>query len=198
MAADEIILTRNNSQMYLIHKLTNTFLIFTAFKNLESVLFKLVPEIQHTSLKMKKVVLFGTGSGLKDIISILPADIKVVSLSDNNVKMHNTDHLNYVVNPPSKLKDIDFDYLIITSRAGEEVKSGLITLGIEKSKIIIFNNSFNNRLASEANQDINRLNQELGFSIPAISLCSMYLAQMQIRTRLFLMMTLCATCLLTS
>ena len=122
---------------------------------------------------MKKVVLFGAGSGLKDIISIMPAGVEVISISDNDSKKHNTSYGNYKIIPPAEIKNTKFDYLIITTRSHEEVRNSLVKQGIDDSKILsLYNNA---KPGAEANKDIIRLNKELGFSIPLIHLCSMYI-----------------------
>lgn len=50
-----------------------------------------------SKLMKKKLILFGVGSGLKDILSILPKKTEVVVLCDNNKQKHNTTIYDYKV-----------------------------------------------------------------------------------------------------
>lgn len=123
----------------------------------------------------KKLILFGTGSGLKDILSILPKNVEIIALCDNDEKKHNSTIYNFKVIAPNNLFDSVFDYIIITTQATDAIRKQLKELNIPESKILALNPGTNSQAQLEINNDIRILNKELGFQIPEIGLSTMYL-----------------------
>jgi O-methyltransferase len=123
----------------------------------------------------KNVILFGTGSGLKDILSILPERVNVVALCDNDEKKHGTLIYNYKVIAPKNIADYTFDYIVITTQATDVIKAQLKTLGVSDNKVLLINQGNNSTIQQSVNSNIQILNTELGFKIPEIGLSTMYL-----------------------
>jgi O-methyltransferase len=124
---------------------------------------------------MKKIVLFGVGSGLRDVLAMLPKQLEVLCLSDNDKNKHHTDVMNYKILPPGELKNLMFDYVIITSRQVQEIKEGLTADGIPESKILFYYSSYDTKTLIDVNKNNEILSNELGFGLPRIGLATMYL-----------------------
>ncbi len=120
-----------------------------------------------------RIVLFGVGSGLNDFLSIVPKDVEIVGLADNDPRKHGRVILGHPVFAPDSIARTDFDYVIVTSRAGEMIRSQLANLGIEREKILLFYPSFDKDLRTLVNKDINALNNNLGLRLHPLSLCTM-------------------------
>lgn len=124
---------------------------------------------------MKNILLFGTGSGLKDILSIIPKEITILALCDNDINKQNTSLYGHQIISPNQILNYDFNYIIITSQATDAIKNQLIKIGINEFKILCLNPGNNSQIHLQANKDINILNNELGFNIPEIGFSTMYL-----------------------
>jgi O-methyltransferase len=123
----------------------------------------------------KSVLLFGTGSGLKDVISVLPIGVKVLALCDNDEKKQGATIYGYTVIAPKNVSAYAYDYIIITTQATDAIKNQLTSLGVKSEKIISFNPGTNSQIHQTINSDIRILNKELNFNIPEIGLSTMYL-----------------------
>lgn len=120
-----------------------------------------------------RIVLFGAGSGLIDFLSIVPKDVEVVALSDNDAKKHGKEIQGYRVYDPHAIGELDFDYLIVTSRAGEAIRTQLANLGIARERILLLYPNFDSGLRTMVNRDIEALNQHLKLRLHPLSLCTM-------------------------
>lgn len=124
----------------------------------------------------KKLLLFGTGSGLKDILSILPAEkAEVIALCDNNEAKHGNTIYDYKVIAPKDITNYTFDYIINTTQATDAVKEQLKELRVPENKILSLNPGNNSQIHKQVNKDIQTMNSELGFKIPEIGFSTMYL-----------------------
>lgn len=123
----------------------------------------------------KSILLFGTGSGLKDVISVLPEKIKIIALVDNDKSKHGTILYDFKVIAPETITSLVYDYIIITTQATDSIKNQLKSFGIEEKKILCFNPGNKSELQQKVNSDILVLNNELGFCIPEIGFSTMYL-----------------------
>jgi len=122
-----------------------------------------------------RILLFGTGSALSDFLSIVPEHVEIVGLADNDVKKHGMVILGHAVYAPDSLHTLDFDFVVVTPRAGEAIRAQLVEMGIERERILLFYSTFAGGLRKIVNEDIETLNQHLGLGLHPISLCTMQL-----------------------
>lgn len=112
---------------------------------------------------------------MQDLLSILPEDVTVRALADNDVARHGTVVEGHEVIAPSALSTLSFDFIIIAARAVDPIRKGLEALGVQKEQIIAYYPSYSAELAASANRDLNVLGGELGITLPRIGLTSMYM-----------------------
>src|ERR1700744_915856 len=120
-----------------------------------------------------RILLFGTGSGLSDFLSIVPDDIEIVGLSDNDARKHGKTVLGHPVHAPSSIAKLDFDFVVVTARAGEAIRTQLVNMGIKQERILLLYAYFDNDLRARVNQDMEALNRHLKLGLHPISLCTM-------------------------
>jgi O-methyltransferase len=120
-----------------------------------------------------RILLFGAGSGLSDFLSIVPKDVGIVGLSDNDPRKHGRIILGHRVHAPESIAGMDFDYVVVTSRAGEAIRTQLVDRGVERERILLFYPGFDRELRSTLNRDIDALNKALGLDLHPLSLCNM-------------------------
>jgi O-methyltransferase len=122
-----------------------------------------------------RILLFGTGSALLDFLSVLPEGIEIVGLSDNDVHKHGKVIFGYRVCAPESIGSLVFDFLVVTARTGEAIRTQMIDMGIERERILLFYSNFDNGLRVMVNKDMEALNRHLGLGLHPISLCTMQL-----------------------
>jgi hypothetical protein len=122
-----------------------------------------------------RILLFGAGSGLSDVLSVLPQDIEIAGLCDNDSKKQGKTILGHRVNAPDSLKELDFDFVLVTARAGNAMRNQLLEMGVNRDRILLFHSSFDNGVRKMVNQDMEALNRHLGIGLHPISLCTMQL-----------------------
>jgi hypothetical protein len=122
-----------------------------------------------------KVVLFGAGSGLADLLSMLPSHVQVVAVCDNDAAKHGQTVMGHVVSGRDALSAKAFDYIVITTRSGGAIRSQLVEQGIPQQKILLFYPGFDEQLRRQANADVEVLNHQLGLGLHPLSLCTMQL-----------------------
>lgn len=84
---------------------------------------------------MKKIVCFGLGRVYKTFLQTYDiSKAEIVALSDNNDSKRN----DYSAVSPDEIKNIDFDFIVITSAGYREIKEQLCGYGIEESCILNF------------------------------------------------------------
>jgi O-methyltransferase len=120
-----------------------------------------------------RIAIFGTGSGMVDILSVLPNEIEIVGLCDNDAAKHGKTVSGHTVHAPSAILELDFDFIVVTARAGELMRRQLVSLGIEREKILLFYSSFDCGLRKQINRDMDALNASLGLRLHPLSLCTM-------------------------
>jgi len=83
--------------------------------------------------KNKKVVLFGAGFNCKRALDIIPSEIKIEYIIDNDPWKWNTEFLEYKVCSPESLlsEDNENTVILITIPSVFEVEERLINLGIK-------------------------------------------------------------------
>lgn len=86
---------------------------------------------------MYKIVVFGIGSAYEKIKHYIDCSkSEVITFTDNNSERWNYKFENKEIISPNRLKEIEFDYILITSSYYYEISMQLIELGIEKERII--------------------------------------------------------------
>jgi O-methyltransferase len=120
-----------------------------------------------------RVVLFGAGSGLADLLSVLPDHVEVVCLCDNDPKKHGTIASGHRVLAPDVLEENRYDFVVITTRSGDAIRKQLIDRGVPREKILLFYSNFDSELRQTVNQDMEALNRHLGLGLHPFSLCTM-------------------------
>jgi O-methyltransferase len=122
-----------------------------------------------------KVVLFGAGSGFADLLSMLPDHVQVIAVCDNDASKHGQTVKGHTVSGRDSLASVDFDYIVITTRSGDAIRSQLVEQGIPREKILLFYPGFDEQLRRQANADLEVLNRQLGLGLHPLSLCTMQL-----------------------
>jgi hypothetical protein len=122
-----------------------------------------------------RILLFGAGSGLRDVLSVLPQDAEIVGLCDNDAQKQGKTILGHRVDAPDSLKELDFDFVLVTARAGNAMRNQLLEMGVARERILLFHSSFDSGVRKMLNQDMEALNRHLGIGLHPISLCTMQL-----------------------
>jgi O-methyltransferase len=122
-----------------------------------------------------RILLFGAGSGLSDFLSVVPANVEIVGLCDNDLNKHGKTILGQRVEAPDSIRKLDFDFVVVTARSGEAMRSQLVNMGVERERILLFYSNFDSNLRKTVNQDMEALNRYLGLGLHPLSLCTMQL-----------------------
>jgi len=122
---------------------------------------------------MSRILLFGCGSGMRDFFSIMPESVDIVGLCDNDPRKHGSTVLGYKVYAPQYINELEFEFVIVTTRNGEEIRNQLIELGVEQDRIFNMFACFEKALRDHVNKDIDFFNNILNFGIHRISFCTM-------------------------
>lgn len=86
---------------------------------------------------MKKIILFGAGSGGENYISTNKSDL-ILAVADNDVSKQGKKILNVNIIKPEDIKKFDYDEVVITSDWVSAISSQLITTyGINKENIVV-------------------------------------------------------------
>lgn len=120
-----------------------------------------------------RIILFGAGSGLADFLSILPDHTQIVGMCDNDPKKHGTIVFGHRVLAPDALEASDYDFVVVTARAGEVIRAQLVERGVPREKILLFYSNFDSELRQRVNQDMDALNRHLGLGLHPLALCTM-------------------------
>jgi hypothetical protein len=84
---------------------------------------------------MYKVIVLGTGVTAKDVLYKLNDNCKIVCYLDNNSAMWGSFN-GIEVKSPSLIKDLSYDFIIIASQFNDEIYDQLISLGVDRKKIL--------------------------------------------------------------
>ena len=124
---------------------------------------------------VKSVAIFGAGSGAKDFLSILPKDVTVAGLGDNNAAKHGQHVEGHLVHSPAGFAKLDCTRYVIAARAVDPIRTQLESLGIPAETISAYYPSYSEVLITSLNRDIAALNAELGLGLPTMGAATMYL-----------------------
>ena len=122
-----------------------------------------------------RILLFGAGSGLSDFLSLVPNEIEIIGVADNDVAKQKTKVLGHTVYAPDSIAQLGFDFVVVTARTGDAIRNQLVNLGVDRKRILLFYSSFDPGLRKTINQDMDTLNQHLGLGLHPLSLCTMQL-----------------------
>jgi O-methyltransferase len=120
-----------------------------------------------------RILIFGTGSGLGDLLSVLPAEIDIVGLVDNDARKHGTIIHDKPVYAPATISALQFDRIVVSPRDGAAIRSQLVDLGVPPDKILLFYSAYDATLRKQVNRDTEALNRDLGLGLHPLSLCTM-------------------------
>lgn len=88
---------------------------------------------------MLNIIIFGTGKLSGIVISCLKHDkVNIIYYSDNDKNKWGSTYQGKEIIDPSKLANIDYDYIVIASQYNEEIYSQLIHIGVIEEKIFEF------------------------------------------------------------
>ena len=76
---------------------------------------------------------------------------------------------------PDSLKEPEFDFVLVTARAGNAMRNQLLEMGVERERILLFHSSFDNCVGKMVNPDMEALNRHLRIGLHPIALCTMQL-----------------------
>jgi hypothetical protein len=124
---------------------------------------------------MTRIGIFGTGSALRDFLSILPEHVEVVGLGDNNPEVAGTVVYDHPAYDAKAFAALPFDRCVITARAVDPIKTQLINLGVPADRISAYYPSYDRALSQSFTRDIATLNAELGLGLPVPGLATMYM-----------------------
>lgn len=122
-----------------------------------------------------KIGIFGTGSALKDFLSVLPSEHEVVALADNNAARHGLEIEGHRVVSAEELVALGVEAIVIAARAVDEIRGQLQGLSFPADKICAYYPSYSRKLGDLVNDDIVRLNAFLGTNLPLAGIATMYL-----------------------
>lgn len=122
-----------------------------------------------------RVIIFGTGSAAKDFLSMVSVTTQIIAMSDNDNEKHGTSFEGVEIVPPHAIHSLDFDYVVITARSVDPIRSALIGHGVAAEKIVAYYPSYSGELHALANRDIAILNDHLGLNLAPVGLATMYL-----------------------
>ncbi|HWU04487.1 MAG TPA: TylF/MycF/NovP-related O-methyltransferase [Novosphingobium sp.] len=124
---------------------------------------------------MKNIAIFGTGSALRDLLSVLPGDVHILALGDNNAALHGQAVLGHKVVAPEALAALPFDLCIIAARAVDPIREQLTALGVRPQRIAAYYPSYSDTLATSIGADTARINACLGLALPLPGIATMYM-----------------------
>lgn len=119
--------------------------------------------------------IFGTGSALRDFLSMLPPQHIIAGLADNNAARHGSNVEGHRIHSPEALVALKPDFIVIAARAADALRAQLIGLGMSPDLIAAYYPSYSQMLGAQVNADIIRINDKLGLGLPLAGIATMYL-----------------------
>ena len=107
----------------------------------------------------KKIVVFGLGKIYRSFLNLYDSSkTEIIALSDNNEELRTGIISNNVVEP-EKIVELEYDYIVITTRFYNEIEKQLIGYGIRKECILNFNDIYE-KLVIKDNYELSKLLKE--------------------------------------
>jgi hypothetical protein len=122
-----------------------------------------------------RILIFGGGSAFLDLLSILPANVEIAGVCDNDLHKVGKIISGHQVSAPAFVSTLKFDFAVVTGRAGEAIRRQLVDMGVEPDRILLFNSNFDSDLRMKVNKDLEALNLHLGLGLHPWALCTMQL-----------------------
>jgi O-methyltransferase len=120
-----------------------------------------------------RIIPFGAGSGFADFLSVLPDHVEIVGLCDNDPNKHGRTVMGHRVLAPEALDTTPFDFVVVTTRGGDTIRTQLVNRGVPREKVLLFYSIFDGELRNAVNRDMESLNRHLGLGLHPVSLCTM-------------------------
>jgi O-methyltransferase len=120
-----------------------------------------------------RIVLFGAGSGLADLLSVLPDHVEVIGVCDNDPNKQGKVASGHQVLSPAMLETSAYDFVVVTTRAGDVIRRQLVDRGVPQEKILLYHSTFDGEVRQKVNHELEALNRHLGLGLHPISLCTM-------------------------
>ncbi|SDZ32716.1 hypothetical protein SAMN05660462_02698 [Proteiniborus ethanoligenes] len=90
-----------------------------------------------------KIIIFGTGSYAESLLSrINKDDVEIIAASDNNSDKWWTSWHGIDIIPPYKLKEYEFNYILVASMYTKDIVEGLLDMGLDIREIICTYNQY--------------------------------------------------------
>lgn len=119
-----------------------------------------------------RILIFGTGSGPGDLLSVVSADIATVGFGDNHAHKHGSVVHEKLVYVPQTMGRLEFDCTVVFPRHGVVVRNQLVDLGVLREKILVFYSTYVTTLRHQVNQRTEALNHDLGLGLHSLPLCT--------------------------
>lgn len=87
--------------------------------------------------RMYDVIIFGTGVSSQLVMNVLNDSCRIIAFLDNNPRALGTKNAVPVL-CPDKINNIKYDFIVIGSQYNQEIYKQLISLNVEKTKILQF------------------------------------------------------------
>jgi len=128
---------------------------------------------------VKRIAVFGTGSALRDLLSLLPSNVEVVGLCDNSSAVQGSTIAGIRVYAPAEIAGLPYDRFVIAARDCDSIRDQLIALGVDANRISALYPSYSRRLSKLVNEDIDALNRDCSLNLPAAGIATTYLAPVE-------------------
>lgn len=88
---------------------------------------------------LNNVLIFGTGSTCKFVLTTLKLkNVNIIAYVDNDQKKWNSSLNGIKILSPEKIKDLKYDFIIIASEFYNEIYLQLLSMNVDKNKIVLF------------------------------------------------------------
>jgi len=95
---------------------------------------------------MLNIIIFGTGSSAQKFVEMLDSTkVTILCFVDNDISKQYKKFKDRYINPPQKIQDFRYDYIVIASQYSNEIMEQLIDMGIKHNRIIPFDYGLHNK-----------------------------------------------------
>lgn len=88
---------------------------------------------------MNDIIIFGTGKTREVVETGLNENVNIIAYLDNNHKKWGTELNSKYILQPDKIKDMNYDYVIIASQYNDAIYNQLLSLEVDNDKIFQYN-----------------------------------------------------------